>query len=90
MNIITANELRTRGLSDIERILQDETEVAISVGGRPRYVVIDIARYDHLRECEIHSAWQQASADLAAGDYRHENVDEHIARIRNEISGEVD
>ncbi len=84
MTVVTANDLKTKGISDIERLLQDEQEVVISVRGKPRYVVMDIAYYDFLRECEIAAAWLQARTDVAAGRYRRESADEHMARVRIE------
>lgn len=46
-----------------------EDEVVISVSGKPRYVVIDLTRYDDLCECEIAAAWAQMREDVAAGRY---------------------
>ena len=86
MPIVTANELRTRGGSDIERLLQDAQEVVISVRGKPRYVVMEIAHYDFLRECEVVAAWAQTRDDLAAGRYRRESADEHMARFEGELA----
>lgn len=76
---ITASDLKTKGASIIGRFLQVEEEVVISVGGEPRYVVIDLARYDDLREREIAAAWTQTRADVAAGRYRCEGADAHMA-----------
>ena len=59
MTVVTANDLKTKGISDIERALQDAQEVVISVRGKPRYVVMDLTHYDYLRECEIAAAWAQ-------------------------------
>jgi len=53
MPVVTANDLKTKGVSDIERLLQDAQEIVISVRGKPRYVVMDIAHDDFLREREI-------------------------------------
>ena len=47
MTVVTANDLKTKGISDIERALQDAQEVVISVRGKPRYVVMDITHYDY-------------------------------------------
>jgi hypothetical protein len=47
---------------------------------------MDIAHYDYLRECEIASAWAQAREDVAAGRYRREGADAHIARIKDELA----
>ena len=86
MTVLTANDLKTKGVSDIERILQDAEEVVISVRGKPRFVVVDIAQYDYLRECEIAAAWLQGRADVAAGRYRRESADQHVARIQGDLT----
>ena len=89
MTVLTANDLKTKGVSDIERILQDAEEVVISVRGKPRFVVVDIAQYDYLRECEIAAAWLQGRADVAAGRYRRESADQHLARIQGDLTDEL-
>lgn len=86
MTVVTANDLKIKGISDIERILQDAQEVVISVRGKPRYVVMDIAHYDFLRECEIAAAWAQTREDVAAGRYRREGADAHMTRIKDELA----
>ena len=86
MTVVTANDLKTKGISDIERLLRDAQEVIISVRGKPSYVVMDIAHYDHLRECEIAAAWSQVREDVAAGRYRHESADAHLARVKGELA----
>jgi len=86
MTVVTANDLKTKGISDIERALQDAQEVVISVRGKPRYVVMDITHYDFLRECEIAAAWAQTREDVAIGRYRREGADVHIARVKGELS----
>lgn len=89
MTVVTANDLKTKGISDIERALQDAQEVVISVRGKPRYVVMDITHYDFLRECEIAAAWAQTREDMAAGRYRREDADAHMARIKDELANEL-
>lgn len=89
MTVVTANDLKTKGVSSVESLLATEKEVVISVRGEPRYVIMDIAQYDHLRECEIEAAWLQTQADIAAGNYRRESAEEHIARISAELEDEL-
>lgn len=86
MAVVTANELKTKGISDIERMLQETVEVVISVRGKPRYVIMDLAHYDYLRECEIAAAWAQTRDDVAAGRYRQESADAHMARVTGELA----
>ena len=89
MAIVTANDLKTKGISDIERLLQSEQEVVISVRGKSRYVVMDIAHYDFLRECELLAAWQQTREDVAEGRFRRESADAHMARVKGELADEL-
>ena len=86
MSDITANDLKTKGISVLESALDNDEEAVISVRGKPRYVVMDIARYERLREAEIFAAWQETRAAEARGDYVTETAEEHIARLRKEAA----
>lgn len=81
---LTANDLKTRGVSALEKALGEDDEATISVRGKPRYVVMSVAHYERLREAEIASAWQEARAAEAGGDYIVETASEHIARLQRE------
>ena len=83
MNTISANELKTRGVSSIEAALADSAEAIISVRGQGRYVVMNMEEYNRLRICELETALYETRQQLAAGAFVEESVDEHIARIRN-------
>ena len=89
MTVLTANDLKTKGVSDIERLLQEASEVVISVRGKPCYVVMNIAHYDYLRECEIAAAWAQSRADMAAGRFRREGAEAHRARVEDELADAI-
>jgi PHD/YefM family antitoxin component YafN of YafNO toxin-antitoxin module len=84
MNHLSANDLKTRGVSAIESALADHTEAIVSVRGKERYVVMDLAQYQHLRECELESALAQARADVAAGRAIRESAQAHVARLEAE------
>ena len=83
---MTVSDLKTNGISHIERLLQDEEEVVVSVRSKPRYVMMDIVRYDFLRECEIAAACAQTREDMAGGRYRDKSADAHLARINDEFA----
>lgn len=89
MTVVTANELKTKGIASIEQLLQDAQEVIISVRGKPRYVVMDIAHFDYLRERELEAAWAESRADVAAGRYRRESAEDHLARLSAELSDDL-
>ena len=84
MNIITANELKTKGVVTIGEHLAKNHEAMITVRGKKRFVVMDIKHYNYLRECELEAALLEAKNDIEAGNYIVENVEKHIKRLRDE------
>jgi PHD/YefM family antitoxin component YafN of YafNO toxin-antitoxin module len=82
---ITANDLKTKGVSAIENNLGDNDELIITVRGKETYIVMNMAHYNYLRDCELEAALHQAKADIASGDYVTESVSDHIKRILNDI-----
>lgn len=85
MRTIAANELKTRGVSSIEKALENSEEVVISVRGKDRYVIMAMEEYNRLRVCELEAALYETRQQLAAGEFVEESVDAHIARIRNAV-----
>ena len=81
MNQLTANELKTGGVSAIEKALSGSSEVMVSVRGKQRYVVMELAQYQYLRECELEAALAESRADQAAGRVIRESPEAHIARL---------
>lgn len=78
---LTANDLKTRGVAAIESLLATQPEAFISVRGQERYVVMEVAQYYYLRECELDAALAQSRADVAAGRAFTETASEHMARL---------
>ena len=85
VSILTANELKTRGISAVESRLKEDEEVIISVRGKDRYVVMDIQKYTRLREYELAGALQEAKADVEAGRYTTESIAEHMKQVAVEL-----
>jgi len=85
MATITANELKTRGISAIDPIVKEHRTALISVRGKVRYVVMDMQMYNRLRECELEAALMETRRDLENGAFYQESVSEHIKRITNEL-----
>ena len=79
MSTISANDLKTKGISAIELALSDAQEAIVSVRGKDKFVVMELAHYHYLRECELDAALAETRADLAAGRFTTESVDEHLA-----------
>jgi len=81
MNIIPANDLKTKGIKAIEEALKQQTEVSVSVRGQSKYVIMSHSQYQYLRECELEAALAESHADLEAGRFVKETVNSHIKRI---------
>jgi len=81
MSAISANTLKTQGVSALEAALANASEVIVSVRGKERYVVMELAHYHYLRECELAAALSESRADLAAGRAVQESAQAHLARL---------
>jgi prevent-host-death family protein len=81
MESVTANELKTKGVSAVEERLATEDEVIITVRGQDKYVVMSLEKYARLREYELDIAVQEARSDYAAGRVTRESVDDHMKRV---------
>ena len=81
MTSISANDLKLKGIAAIENALADQPEAVIAVRGKEKFVVMDIAHYHYLRECELEAALAETRADLAAGRAVQESPEAHLARL---------
>lgn len=81
MSHISANDLKTKGVAAIEAALSENLEAIVSVRGKDKFVVMDIAQYHYLRECELEAALAQTGADLAEGRFAEESPEAHLARL---------
>lgn len=79
--IITANELKTRGISLVERFLKQDGEVFVSVRGKRKFVILPVEEYERLKEAELESIVRQAEKDYREGRYAVETAEEHFKRL---------
>ncbi len=82
MPLLSANDLKVKGVTAIEAILANQPEAIISVRGKERFVVMDMEHYHYLRECELEAALAQSRADLAKGRFVKESPEAHVARLK--------
>ena len=88
MSQLTANDLKVRGIAAIEDALTHQTEATISVRGTQRFVVMEMAHYHYLRECELEAALVQSRADIAAGRAIQESAEAHMTRLEVMLTAE--
>ena len=67
--MITANELKTKGIACLEENLADNPEAVITVRGKECFVVMKMENYHCLREVELEAALYEAQQDVAAGRF---------------------
>ena len=81
MTSITANELKTKGVSILDEETSGDTEVIITVRGKNKYVVVPIEKYNYLRECELETALLESKRDVRQKKFVKESVEKHVRRI---------
>ncbi len=78
---ITANDLKTKGVTILNDETADGAEVIITVRGKNKFVVLPIEKYNYLRECELEAALLESKRDIKEGKFIKEPVEKHIKRI---------
>lgn len=84
--VISANEVKKRGVSIFDEMLDKFNEVIINFRGKKKYVVIDYERYQGFREYELEKAYNEVMADIENGDYRVCSAKEHIEKLNEELN----
>jgi prevent-host-death family protein len=82
---ISANEVKTKGVSLFTDLLSKFDELVINVRGKNKFVVLDIDRYKELRANELDLAYIQTMQDLKNGNYKTQTAKEHIAELINDL-----
>jgi len=78
---ITANDLKTKGVTILNDETADGAEVIITVRGKNKFVVLPIDKYNYLRECELEAALLESKRDIKEGKFIKESVEKHVKRI---------
>ncbi len=51
--MISENDLRTQGIKAIEKELKDKNKAIITYRGKPKYVVMDLKRFEEYRAFSV-------------------------------------
>jgi hypothetical protein len=78
---ISANTIKTKGISFINKFIKNKNKVIVSVSGKKKYVILPIEEYEHIRDLEIEQAVKQAEDDYNNNRYIAESAEEHFKRI---------
>ena len=84
--IVSANDIKTKGVTLLDKLFEKASEVIINVRGKNKYVVIDIERYKHLRTLELDSLYEETMQEIKEGRYTTD-VEEHLKDVRALANG---
>ncbi len=79
--LITANEVKTKGISFIEKLIKKYNEVFISVRGKKKFVILTVDEYEKLKEAELETIIRNAENDYKSGRVIKESSEEHFKRM---------
>lgn len=83
--VISANELKVKGISLLDGMFKTLDEVLVSVRGKNKYVIVDMERYAYLRECELEHALRETQEDKAKGNFKTVTAQEHFKALDNAL-----
>jgi len=83
--VVSANEVKKRGVSLFGELLEKFNEVVVAVRGEKKYVVIDIERYKKMRAMELDKAYKEVMEDYKRGDYRVVSAKEHLNSLQEAL-----
>jgi PHD/YefM family antitoxin component YafN of YafNO toxin-antitoxin module len=81
--MITANDLKVKGVRCLEESLHNAPEAVITVRGKEQYVVMKMEQYNYLREMELEAALYETQQDITEGRFSNESIEKHIEDIFN-------
>lgn len=81
--VVTANELKTRGVSSLDAVITTDGSAVISVHGKDKYVVLRIEDYNRLREMELDLAIAESMKKIKEGEFNTEGIEAHMKRVLN-------
>ncbi|MBI5754521.1 hypothetical protein HZA40_05275 [Candidatus Peregrinibacteria bacterium] len=82
-NIVTAQELKVKGMAALNEKTQKFSETFITIRGEKSFAVLTMDQYNYLRECELEAALKESEMDLAKGKFAVKTVKRHIKDLRN-------
>jgi len=87
--VVTANEVKKRGVSLFRELFKKFDEIIISNRGKKEFVVIDYERYKKFRQYELERAYEEVMEDVKNGRYKVVSAKEHIENLKKELEIDV-
>ncbi len=81
---VTGSEVKTKGVSLFEKLLDGFGEVIINVRGKDKFCVIPYEEYEAYRAYKLEQAHKEVMADIEKGKY-HTDPNRHFAAIEEAL-----
>ncbi len=82
-NTLTANDLKTKGITSVDKNAKKGLETIVTIRGKEKYVIITTTEFNRLRECELTTALIESENDIKKGKFKNDSIENHIKRIKN-------
>jgi len=79
--MITANDLKTKGIRCLEKSLDNALETIITVRGKEKYVVMKMEQYEYLRDMELEAALFESQQDIKSNKFTTDSVESHVEQV---------
>ena len=83
--IVSANDIKTKGVTLLDKLFEKASEVITNVRGKNKYVVIDIERYKQLRELELDRLYEETMQEIKEGRFKTQSVEEHLSELQGAL-----
>ena len=84
---VTANEVKTKGVSIFDYMFERFNEVVINVRGQNKYCVIPFEEYEDYRAYKLDLAHKEVMQDIEDGKY-HTDTNRHFQEIEEAIKND--
>ena len=81
---ITANEVKTKGVSSFDGLLEKFSEIIINVRGKNKYCVIPFDEYEEYRAWKLDQSYSEVMEDITKGKY-HTDMQKHFDTIEQAL-----
>jgi hypothetical protein len=78
--MITANDLKLRGVKAIEENLNTHQELGITVRGKMKYIILTIEQYEKMRNAELELSYNEIINEIEKGEYTT-SIEDHIKEL---------
>ncbi|MDX9743277.1 MAG: prevent-host-death protein [Arcobacteraceae bacterium] len=80
-----ANDIKTKGVSLFDSLLEKAEEIIINVRGKNKFVVVNIERYKYLRALELDKAYLDTMQNITDNKYKTLDSSEKLNEYLKEI-----